>query len=149
MLNNLIWWFAGGITLLTEVSEPADPNRKCSLSKWASFPFTRNFSGHLGLGPSSEWAVEWMIQSIGTLHYKLFRKKIISRHEVKKFLGLNKLILQLSQNRNWREFMSNFMTPWGWGRLAFQLGVVLIMMVEKSIMAVGNLTRWNVCYTDL
>ena len=60
LLNNLIWWLAGGITLLTEVSEPADPNRNRSSSKWASIPFTRNFSGYLGLGPFARWSVEWV-----------------------------------------------------------------------------------------
>ena len=39
------------ITLLTELSEPADPNRNRSSSKWASFPFTRKFSAYVGLGP--------------------------------------------------------------------------------------------------
>ena len=48
LLNNFIWWFADGITPLTEVSEAADPNCNRSSSRWASFPFTRNFNGNLG-----------------------------------------------------------------------------------------------------
>ena len=60
LLNNLIWWFAVGITLLTEVGGPADPNLNRSSSEWDSFPFNRNFSGYLGLGTFARWFVEWV-----------------------------------------------------------------------------------------
>lgn len=44
-------WSAGGITQFTKVSEPADPNRNLSSSKWASFPFAQFFLSSTWAGP--------------------------------------------------------------------------------------------------
>lgn len=54
LMNNLIRSFAGGITPLAEVSEPAYRNRNHSSSKMASFPSTRSFSDNLSLSPFAQ-----------------------------------------------------------------------------------------------
>lgn len=43
LLNNFIWYFAGNITSLIEMSELTDLNSNCSSSRWALFLFTQFF----------------------------------------------------------------------------------------------------------